>query len=346
MRRKNNITSIFGTVFFFITVSVIATVSILIYNVASAVYEQKLVTLIMCVTIFVLALLCTVIDVFRRKIMIDRPLEKIISAIERLGRGDFSVRVNPDHEYGKYSEYDVIIYNINKVAETLGKSQMLNNDFISNVSHEIKTPLAIIESYATLLRNCKADEKEKQKYVDVLCGATKRLNTLVTNVLKLNKLENNKVHAEKEKINLTAALSEAIIAFEEVIDAKNIEIETDFEDISVMSSSTHLDVVWNNLISNAVKFTSNGGKISVSIKNVDNRAVVSVKDTGCGISKDAGKHIFDKFYQGDTSHSKEGNGLGLALVKKVIDLIGGEIAVESEINKGSTFTVTLKEVIV
>lgn len=345
MRRKNNIVSMMGTIFFFITVSVIATITIIIYNSASAVYDNGVVTIIMIVTIVVLSLLCTMADVFRRKIMIDRPLEKILYAIEKLGRGDFSVRVSTDHAYGKYSEYDVIIHNINKVAETLGKSEMLNADFISNVSHEIKTPLAIIENYATLLKNAKLDDDTRKKYSDVMCGATHRLNMLVTNILKLNKLENSKADSEKEKVDLTKALSEAIIGFEDVIDKKQISIETDFDEISVLSSASYLDIVWNNLISNAIKFTDEKGKITITIKKVDGKAVVSVKDNGCGISKETGKHIFDKFYQGDTSHSKEGNGLGLALVKKVIDLIGGEIFVESEVNKGSTFTVVLKETI-
>jgi signal transduction histidine kinase len=346
MRRKNNVASILGSVFFFVTVSVIATIAILIYNSAVKAYDRNIVTLIMAVTIIVLALICTMVDVFRRKIMVEKPLEKILQAMERLGRGDFSVRVSPDHPYGKYSEYDVIIYHINKVADNLGKSQMLNNNFISNVSHEIKTPLAIISSYASLLKNPTLDQEERNKYLETLSSATERLGALVANVLTLNKLENGALDTEKSKVNLASALSDAIIAFEDVIDKKGIEIDTDLDEVCVLSYPSCLELVWNNLISNAVKFTEKGGKISVSVKIKDGKAVVSVKDSGCGISKQTGERIFDKFYQGDTSHSKEGNGLGLALVKKVIDLTGGEILVESQENKGSTFTVVLKEAIV
>ncbi|MBQ8426534.1 MAG: HAMP domain-containing histidine kinase [Clostridia bacterium] len=342
MRRKNKVTGFLGVLFFFLTVSVIATVAILVYEATIKSYDGFAVTAIMSVTIFCLALMCTVADVFRRKIMVDAPLKKIIVAMERLGKGDFSVRVRPDHPFGKYSEYDVIMYYINAVAENLGKSEMLNADFISNVSHEIKTPLAIIENYATILKSDKLDDDTRKKYIGTLCGATRRLNSLVVNILKLNKLENSKIESAKEKINLTAMVSETIIAFEDVIERKDITVETDFDEVSVYSSASYLEVVFNNIVSNAVKFTDNGGKIKITVKSVNGKATVSVQDTGIGISKETGKHIFDKFYQGDTSHSKEGNGLGLALVKKVIDLIGGEISVESELGKGSTFTVALR----
>ena len=162
------------------------------------------------------------------------------------------------------------------------------------------------------------------------------------NILKLNKLENQGIK-ELRNVKLADLLSECIIAYEEPIAEKNIELSVDIDEFSMKSSERHLEIVFNNLISNAIKFTENGGKISVSLKKVENGAALKVSDTGCGISKEEGKRIFEKFYQADTSHSGEGNGLGLALVKKVVENLGGEIYVESELMKGSTFTVVFKD---
>ena len=173
--------------------------------------------------------------------------------------------------------------------------------------------------------------------------ATKRLTNLITNILKLNKLENNKIKLEITDINLEKMLEESILTFEALVEKKSLELDIDFEPTSIKSSYSSLEIIWNNLISNAIKFTDDGGKISVQLRPSENGALVKISDTGCGISKEAGEHIFDKFYQGDTSHSGEGNGLGLALVKKVIDVLGGEISVSSEIGKGTTFIVKLVE---
>ena len=172
--------------------------------------------------------------------------------------------------------------------------------------------------------------------------ASERLSSLVSNILKLNKLENQELLIEKQDFSLDGALEEAIISFESVIEKKELDIECDLEPITLCSSQSHLEIVWNNLISNAVKFTEKGGKIGVRCYKLDEYVTVEISDTGCGIDAETGKHIFDKFYQGDTSHSGEGNGLGLPLVKRVIDTLGGEISVKSELGKGTTFTVRLK----
>ena len=227
------------------------------------------------------------------------------------------------------------------MASDLSKSEILKSDFISNVSHEIKTPVAVIKNYSVLLEK-ENDPEKRAQYRRELVRASNRLSNLVGNILKLNKLENQELIVEKKAFRLDGALEEAIVAFESQIEKKELEIECDLEEISIVSSESHLEIVWNNLISNAIKFTEKGGKVGVSCKWVDGMATVEISDTGCGIDSETGKHIFDKFYQGDTSHSGEGNGLGLALVKKVIDTLGGEISVKSELGKGTTFTVRLK----
>ena len=163
----------------------------------------------------------------------------------------------------------------------------------------------------------------------------------MTNVLKLNKLENQTLSPAFRRFRLDEMLAEAALAYEDVIERKHIDLICDLEETEIASAPDYLEIVWNNLLSNAVKFTGEGGTISLSLRTEGGKAIVRVADTGCGISAETGKHIFEKFYQGERSHAQEGNGLGLALVKKVIDLIGGEISVESEVGKGSAFTVTL-----
>jgi signal transduction histidine kinase len=228
------------------------------------------------------------------------------------------------------------------MAAELEKTELLKTDFISNVSHEVKTPLSVIQAYASALQDENLDKETRKKYTNTLMQTTKRLSELITNILKLNKLENQDIAPEYERVDLTAMLSDAVLSFESIIENKELNLECDLDDVVIYSSGSYLEIVWNNLISNAIKFTDKGGSIFISLKEHLDSVEVKITDTGCGISRETGKHIFEKFYQGDTSHSGEGNGLGLPLVKKVIDILGGEISVKSEIGKGSTFTIILK----
>ena len=161
--------------------------------------------------------------------------------------------------------------------------------------------------------------------------------------MKLNKLENQEIYPNTAEYDLSEQLCECLLMFEDAWEQKGLEIETDIEEnVTVNADEEMLSLVWSNLFSNAVKFTEPGGKVSLSAKSEDDFAIVKVSDTGCGISKETGEHIFEKFYQGDTSHATKGNGLGLALVKRVMDITGGDISVESEEGKGSTFTVKIR----
>jgi signal transduction histidine kinase len=182
------------------------------------------------------------------------------------------------------------------------------------------------------------------KYAKAITDNSRSLANLITNILKLNKLENQQIFPEVKPYNLSEQLCECLLGFENVWERKKLEIDTDIEeDVTVTADSELLSLVWNNLFSNAVKFTDSGGSIFVGLKSENGFAVVTVTDTGCGMSAETGRHIFEKFYQGDTSHAVKGNGLGLALVKRVADITGGEISVQSEVGKGSTFTVKLRE---
>ena len=348
--KKKKVTSagftVAGAISFFILIALIMQMAILVYDYIRAKTDSLALTaLLILVEIIILASLCTVFDWIRRKLTVERPTQKIVDATEKIAEGDFKTRLIISHEYGKYNQYDVIMENLNKMAGELQKNEVLKTDFISNVSHEIKTPLAVIQNYATLIQDSNLDQEARNSYAKTLIGASKRITDLITNILKLSKLENQEIQEKKEKFNLTKALTDNILEFESIIDSKELELECDLDELTVTSSKSLLEIAWNNLISNAVKFTDKGGKITISLKRKGNHAELSVADTGCGMSSAVGSHIFEKFYQGDTSHSTQGNGLGLALVKKVIDLLGGEIYVQSEIQKGSKFTVLLKDVV-
>ena len=336
--------SFFSCCVYFLIIAITTTAAVIIYSAINGMESWK-VTLIMFVVILALTTVCTVADVVRRKLFVERAADEISAAAELMAKGNFDVRLTPRHEYKNYDEYDRIMVRLNLLASELSKTEILRNDFVSNVSHEIKTPLSVISNYAAALKKGGLDSETQQKYLDTLINASKRLSDLVVNILKLNKLENSSIPAEMGNFDLGENLRECVLAFEEIIDNKNIELDCDIEDMRIYSDKSFLETVWNNLISNAVKFTPDGGRITVKLKRNGSYAEVSVSDTGCGIDPETGAHIFDKFYQGDTSHASEGNGLGLAMVKRVIDILGGEINVESEPGKGSTFTVRIGQII-
>ena len=344
MKKRNRSTlSVAGAIAFFALVAIVMQIAILVFDyIEERTTNKALIAILVLILILILSAVCTVIDYIRRKIMVDKPVKKILEATEKITSGDFSVRIESEHKYSQYNGYDAIMEDLNKMAEELEKSAVLKTDFISNVSHELKTPLAIIQNYSALLQDESLDSETRQKYVSTVRQASRRLTDLITNILKLNKLENQDISTEYERINLTEMLAQTVLNYEDIIDKKGLNLDCDFDDVIIYSSPSYLEIVWNNLISNAIKFTESGGNVTVTLKEHLDRVEVSVSDTGCGISKETGKHIFDKFYQGDTSHSGEGNGLGLPLVKKVIDILGGEISVKSEIGKGSTFTIVLK----
>lgn len=289
-----------------------------------------------------LSFLFTCIDFIRRKISIDRPVKRITQAAQKMMQGDFSVRIKPIIPLDGDDRFNEIISCFNKVAQELSANQTLHSDFIANVSHEIKTPLSVMQNYATILQQPDLSEEERIQYSKEITSASKKLSSLVTNILKLNKLEKQQIFPQKEQYNLSEQLCECLLAFEDIWEKSGISIQTDIDDeIFITADKELLSIIWNNLFSNAFKFTPKGGTVSVSLKKENGKTVVSVADTGCGIPKETGKRIFEKFYQGDTSHSTQGNGLGLALVKRIIDITGSSISVESELGKGSRFTVTL-----
>ena len=283
------------------------------------------------------------IDYLRRKQMVDKPVRQILAAADKIMQGDFSVRIEPVKEFAGETGFNEIIACLNKMTAELAGTETLRTDFIANVSHELKTPLAVMGNYATMLQRPGITEEEKNEYAKAISDASRRLAALITNILKLNKLENQQIFPQLDEYDLGEQLCESLLQFEDVWEQKGLEIETDIEDdVRIRSDAELLSLVWNNLISNAVKFTPEGGTIGLTLKTEGNMVIVSVRDTGCGIKPEVGQHIFEKFYQGDTSHATQGNGLGLALVKRVVDIFSGEICVQSVYGQGSTFTVKFR----
>lgn len=285
------------------------------------------------------------LTLFTRKKMkstYEEPLHKMAEAAGKVSEGDFSVYVPTIHTADKLDYLDIMILNFNKMVEELGSIETLKTDFVSNVSHEMKTPIAIIKNYAQLLQTGHVSEEQGKEYAKNIEQAAARLSTLIGNILKLNRLEHQRITPEVETYDVCRQLCESVFLFEDALEEKEIELEADIEDAALIKADANLmELVWNNLLSNAVKFTDRGGSITIRQTSDESYVRVSISDTGCGIAKESINHIFDKFYQGDTSHAMEGNGLGLALVKRVLELLDGEIQIISEKGKGSTFLVTL-----
>jgi len=293
--------------------------------------------------VILLTVVSATIDYIRRKQMVEKPLRQILAAAEKVMQGDFSVRMDPVKEFSGETGFNEIIKCFNKMTAELAGTETLRTDFIANVSHELKTPLAVMGNYATMLQQSGITEEDRCEYAKAISDSARRLAQLITNILKLNKLENQQIFPQLDEYDLGEQLCESLLQFEDIWERKGLEIETDIEeDVRIRSDAELLSLVWNNLISNAVKFTPQGGTIGVSMKTEGCQVIVSVSDTGCGIHPDVGQHIFEKFYQGDTSHATQGNGLGLALVKRVVDIFSGEISVQSIYGQGSTFTVKFR----
>ena len=344
LRTVNNYVVFFLVVAFAVTCCMLLFVNTLADTMGLALTEENIAAAAKLTfgNVVLITLIFGTIDYVRRKMMVDRPVKIITEATEKIMHGDFSIRVAPMHGSG-LEGFNQIGAATNKMAEELSGTETLRTDFIANVSHELKTPLAVMGNYATMLQRPGITEEEKNQYAKAISEAARRLAQLITNILKLNKLENQQIFPTPQEFDLGEQLCEALLQFEDAWERKELNIETDIEeDIRIRSDPELLSLVWNNLISNAVKFTPDGGTIGVSLKTEGDSIVVSVSDTGCGMKSDTGMHIFEKFYQGDTSHATQGNGLGLALVKRVVDILNGEIGVQSVYGEGSTFTVKLK----
>lgn len=292
--------------------------------------------------IFMSLVLCFVIAFFK-EIWFYRPIQRVGEAAKRVAEGDFSIRVAPIRKDGRKDQVELLIDDFNLMAEELNSIQMLKNDFVANVSHEFKSPLSVIQSYAAGLKKDNLTERQRDEYIDTIIDTSQRMSSLVTNILKLKKLEHQEIVPIASEYDLCEQLRCSILGFEDNMEKKNIAIIIDIPELLLVNyDKGMMEIIWQNLLSNAVKFTDCGGKIHLTLEKLDGLVKVSVSDTGCGINDTAKSHIFDQFYQVDTSRSNEGAGLGLALVKRVTEIVGGSISVDSKPGKGTKFTVSLQ----
>ena len=272
----------------------------------------------------------------------EKPMLRLAEATRKVAEGDFSVYVPSVHTADKADYLDRMILDFDKMVEELGSIETLKTDFFSDVSHEFKSPLAVISSNAELLQKSGTLSTAQAEQVENIRYATRRLSNLIQNMLKLNKLEKQTIRPLPEDFDVCSQLCECAVQFEDLWERKSLDFEADLEDRALISADPGLtELMWTNLLSNATKFTPEGGTVTLRQWTEADQVLVSVTDTGCGMAPETLRHIYDKFYQGDSSHAAQGNGLGLALVKRILELSDGSITVESTPGKGSTFTVSL-----
>lgn len=271
---------------------------------------------------------------------IFKPIKDLLAAMERVADGDFEVRLT---ETSTSREIQEVYSGFNLMVHEIGSTEMLRQDFTSNVSHEFKTPIAAIEGYSTLLQGGDNLDADQQQYVEKILYNTGRLSDLVGNILLLSKLENQSIETNQTLYRLDEQIRESIVNMEQAWVEKNIEFDIDLESIKYLGNEGLMRHVWDNLLSNAIKFSSDGGLITLSLTRREDKIIFAIEDNGPGIPEDAKKRIFDKFYQHDNSRKQEGHGLGLPLAKQIVSISGGNIRAEDSVSGGAKFIVTLPE---
>lgn len=342
-RRKNAFSFFKSLQFYFICVAfVIITISVVISGAAYALLDVispisgMRVPATVWIALFSIILGLTFSTVFSKLIL--KPIRRLVTATKRVAEGDFTVRLK---ESSRLEDMRELYTNFNLMVEEIGNTDTLRSDFVTNVSHEFKTPINAIEGYATLLQDKTLSDGERSECVEKIIFNTKRLSNLVGNMLLISKLESQTIPEARRPYRLDEQIRRSIVDLESRWEPKEIEFDIDLENITYNGIEAVMGHVWTNLIDNAVKHSETGGEIRLRLNERDGSAVFTIEDKGDGMTPEVMEHIFEKFYQGDTSHKAEGNGLGLALCKNIVDMSGGEIFVESSPGEGSRFTVTL-----
>ncbi len=266
------------------------------------------------------------------------PILKINDAAKKVARGDFTVRLE---ERSIAMEIEEIAKSFNIMVRELSNTETLRSDFVSNVSHEFKTPLSAIEGYATLLQDERLSKEEQAQYVARILENTSRLSKLTQSILSLSQLENQEIVLQKENFMLDEQIRRVLLGYEPLWEEKELNIDLNLEATQFHGSKSLLAQVWSNLIDNAIKFSRTGGTLSIGCHSFDGKVAVRIADTGVGMSEDVRQHAFDKFFQGERSHTGQGSGLGLALVRRIVTLCDGTVDLRSREGKGTEITVTL-----
>jgi len=274
---------------------------------------------------------------FLSKLFFD-PLKEIRKGMKQVAEGNFDIHIETTTSS---SEIQEMFDGFNMMTRELRATEILQSSFVSNVSHEFRTPINAIEGYTTLLQSTENIDEIENEYIEKILYNTKRLSSLVSNILLLSRIENQTIQTHQERYALDEQIRESILSLESEWEKKNIEFDVELDAVEYHGNESMMYHVWTNLIGNAIKFSPQGGLIRIILRSVNDSIVFTVEDSGPGLSEETQKHLFDKFYQEDSSHKQEGNGLGLALVKRILTLVQGEVAAENIPEGGCRFTVTL-----
>lgn len=272
------------------------------------------------------------------------PILKISRSMAQVADGDFTVKLETE---SRIKEIQDIYESFNLMVRELAATEIVSSDFISNVSHEFKTPINAIEGYTTLLQNGDVTPEQEAEYIEKIIYSTKRLSDLASNILLFSKIDNQAIDSQKRRFRLDEQIRQAILMLEPKWTEREIEFDVDLDTVEITCNESLMLHVWSNLIDNAIKFDPQGGFIGIRMRTQKSEdtgeeiITVTVEDNGPGIDDDAKRRIFDKFYQSDSSHKDEGSGLGLALVKRILTAVGGNVTVSDREPTGSIFTVTL-----
>lgn len=269
-----------------------------------------------------------------------KPVRRLIDSMEALAAGDFKTRIDVGPIMKRNPAFLAVARSFNKMAQELESTELLRSDFINNFSHEFKTPIVSIAGFAKLLRRGNLSEEEKGQYLCAIEEESMRLSSMATNVLSLTKVENQAILTNVTCFNLSEQIRSCILLLEEKWEKKNLDIQLEFDEYQIRANEEMLKQVWINLLDNAVKFAPEDHAVQVRISDTESKIIVSVVNTGSEIPVDQQKRIFQKFYQADESHSSQGNGIGLAVVKRIVSLHSGDIEVSSG-NNVTIFTVYL-----
>lgn len=300
------------------------------------------VTLTIIVLAFSYVSTATFSVIFNRNV--TQPLRKLTKLTKEIENGNYNVETKGiTNFFSKRTDVGALVDAFGEMTQELSSTEIFRSDFIHNFSHEFKTPIISIRGFAKQLCESDLAEEQKKEFAKIILDESEHLANMSSNVLLLSKLESQEIISDKEFFSLDEQLRNCMLIFEEQWSEKNIEIIMDLDEIDYYQNQDLLFHIWTNLIGNAVKFTPNNGTVEVDCHRSQDGVYVVIKDNGIGINSDTASHIFEKFYQGDPSHATSGNGLGLPLVKQIVSMMNGRITLDSELNKGTSFTVSLPQ---
>ena len=342
LQRHFGLTALFSAVVFFIlmiTSLVIIVIGMLLIRM-NAINITKLSRQEPMLPIFLLLIISVVVGTVV-SFMISRfplrPIRRVIDATNRLANGDFSSRLR----FPGAGSFADLVTSFNRMAEELGSIEMLRADFVDHFSHEFKTPIVSIKGFAEELKHDDLTPEQRNEYLDIIIHESSRLAQLATNVLNLSRVEKQSILADRARFDLTEQVRRSVLLFENKWEQRKLNLSVELDEVLIEGDEELLSQVWLNLIDNAVKFTPEGGCVDIRLRKSDSSVVFIIMDDGYGISEEAQRHIFDKFYQGDASHAVSGNGLGLSIARRVVALHNGDIRCKSEEGAGTEFSVAL-----